>query len=508
MKFLTLLSCICISIFSLNAQDGTLDLNFGDNGITIMPYFGENAQIQSILKLGNEIYAAGYTKEDNEDFSIVKLDLAGNQIADFGDNGLLRFSLFSGFGQCSKLLQHPDGDIIVIGWDRNIGKVQYVILKMDRDGNLDLNYGEDGISSGNWSGSSFAESQIRDAVILSDGRLIGVGRSYNGQNTDFVVACFDESGNPCTDFGTDGLITQEFTDGNNFEIAMEVAKDADDNLYVGGNYRNLQEGAYRLVKYDSAGNLLPSFGSSGFLDFSDPSNPVRSLGDISIDKNNRLVVSGQVNANNRYAFIRRYDLDGNADNSFGNNGIVTITAVNTFGIDDAHILNDNSIILAGSTSGFGTRQILAKIDNTGDLVSSFGNNGITSELFESTFNGISEIAVDADGIFAGGYTHNGDNFKLAVSKFSGLFVSTKENFYSNLDMDVFPNPVGEILNIEHQVQIHSLRILDNSGKEIYTLNSKNLEKNVSVPVHDWQSGIYHVILISEQGSNKTKFIKL
>ncbi len=505
MKTHLLIAIFSLLSFAFFAQDGTLDTSFGNGGTVRIPYYEKDAQILTILKVDDAIFSGGYTKETKEDFTIVKMDLDGNLDSNFGENGTLRFVIGQGFGRCSKLLQHPDGGLLAIGWDRNGNKDEYILIKMDINGNLDTSFGDAGIASGNWSSSSYAESEIADAAFLSDGRLIASGRSYNGSNTDFVVACYDADGNPCADFGTNGIIIQLFNDTDHWEIAQELVVDYQDNIYVSGENRDDED---LVVKYDSNGDLVSSFGTEGILVFTHSTHETTDIGDLAVDYNNRLLVSGIVNMNSNFGYIARYDNNGNLDTSFGNQGEVVLSSVNSLRITDAKIIDDNALLVVGKTSGFATKQILAKLDNTGNLVTNFGINGIATLQLASTFTTAAEMAIDAESIYVGGDTYESDYFEFAVTKYSNQLVNSEDIFDDQLKINLYPNPVANQLYLGVEDGMKSINIYDTNGKMIYTEEWSQAQYNHDINTNAWHNGIYSILVKSGNNLKTIRFVKI
>ncbi|MEI7486968.1 MAG: T9SS type A sorting domain-containing protein [Chryseobacterium sp.] len=79
---------------------------------------------------------------------------------------------------------------------------------------------------------------------------------------------------------------------------------------------------------------------------------------------------------------------------------------------------------------------------------------------------------------------------------------SKTNMMTNNSIDVYPNPVSDVLNIKSNVKIEKVEIFDISGKKInIVLNSDKIDVR-SIP-----SGSYIVIIETKEGKNTKKFIK-
>jgi len=492
---------------ALSAQDGALDPSFANNGILVQPYFNDDAEIISMVLKDNHLYAAGFTHEDNEDMSIIKVDLNGDLDETFGEMGLLRFPLGSGFGRGTKLLEHPDGDLVCIGWDRYISKDQYVILKIDKDGNLDTNFAEAGIATGVWSNSSFAEEEMVDGLFLSDERLIVAGSSYNGQNRDFLVACFNADGTSCSDFGTDGYFTQTTTESSGSEYAYAIAADANDNLYVGGRVSISGEpNLYLIFKYDSGGNLDASFGDGGRIVFGTDDSETQSLRSMVIDNQGRLLVAGSTETNQTYFFLQRFDLNGNPDTGFGDNGSVIMTAVQDALINDVKVLSNDQIVAAGRTFGFATRLVTTRFNDDGVPDFIFGNNGTVTTLVESTFNGIRSIVTDDESaVYAGGYGYDGNEYKMVIAKYTNLDVSIADIPLSDENFKLSPNPAENSVYLELPLKADRIHIVNMLGQAFETVNYSSKQYNLNL--ESLTKGSYLIVAETSEGLMKSILVK-
>ncbi|AZA53716.1 T9SS type A sorting domain-containing protein [Chryseobacterium sp. G0201] len=79
---------------------------------------------------------------------------------------------------------------------------------------------------------------------------------------------------------------------------------------------------------------------------------------------------------------------------------------------------------------------------------------------------------------------------------------SKTNMMTNNIIDIYPNPVSDLLNIKSNVKIEKVEIFDISGKKInIVLNSNKIDVK-SIP-----SGSYIVIIETKEGKTTKKFIK-
>ena len=80
-----------------------------------------------------------------------------------------------------------------------------------------------------------------------------------------------------------------------------------------------------------------------------------------------------------------------------------------------------------------------------------------------------------------------------------------KDFSSTNEINIFPNPTSDILNIENinNIDIVSVNLIDLLGKTIFTKKNENLK---SIDVSEFPSGLYILELTSKNGDTSTKKI--
>ena len=143
----------------LNAQPGSLDGKFGENGKVFIPYKG--GLVRRAIQLNN-----GNTLHQSYNLMIeIKND--GNVDSSFGNKGIVKFEQENEFYAYS-LTQQEDGKIIVGGNDFD-GKV--VLYRCNSNGDLDHEFGKSGkvITKLNGVGSAYALATQPDGRIVVSG---------------------------------------------------------------------------------------------------------------------------------------------------------------------------------------------------------------------------------------------------------------------------------------------------------------------------------------------------
>lgn len=95
---------------------------------------------------------------------------------------------------------------------------------------------------------------------------------------------------------------------------------------------------------------------------------------------------------------------------------------------------------------------------------------------------------------------------LTNSEVLNLYNSTlsNNNFDNNTKINIYPNPVNEILNLSNIETIEKLTIYDVTGKNV--LEIKDIS-NHQIDVSSLEKGVYFIDIKTQNGSFKEKFVK-
>src|SRR5215471_5397208 len=179
-----------------------------------------------------------------------------------------------------------------------------------------------------------------------------------------------------------------------------------------------------LITPQSPGDLDPSFGNNGVLQFS-ISDQGTTPNSMAVQQDGKIVIGGQYGVNQSgtvvmHSFLVRLNDNGGFDPGFGTNGIVTLN-LNSGGdaINTLKLQADGKIVFAGSAnnSAGGTDFMVGRTNSDGSVDSSFGAGGFANHsggraLCMDIRSGDGEIAV-AGATSVGGATSN-DNLGDAI----------------------------------------------------------------------------------------------
>ncbi|MEM1324215.1 MAG: T9SS type A sorting domain-containing protein [Bacteroidota bacterium] len=466
----------------LSAQDGSLDPAFGNNGLVVIDDSNGDARLLSVLKSGDQLMATGHTTVDGQEvITIVRFNLNGSLDMGFSNSGYVNVPLGTGNGRATSIIEQVDGKFIVGGYARFSNKEQYVLIRILADGTLDSSFGVDGVATGSFSQSSFAEDEIDALALMSDGRIVVAGRSYNGQDPDGFIACFNTDGSLNTDFGTDGFVLVRFDISPPSEQITAMVIDAEDNIIVGGTVATgfNTERAQFLRKIKSDGEVDLSFGDEGSVVLAIDPDVAAGMNTMALDNEGRILTAGGAfdfdEIDNDF-FLTRYLPNGSADPAFGNDGLVILRRGSNEAVFDLQVGPTGDIFAAGSTGGFPSSFAIVRLGNNGQQDLSFGDNGWALAQAVFGFNSLQSIVLDEACIYGAGYVQEDDEWKIALGKFinQGL-VNTTEPFLQENTLILSPNPTTEQFQLSFELSKEenlSIQLYDAQGRAISELLSR------------------------------------
>ena len=340
-------------------KNGMLDSSFSADGKLVTDIDTNNENATSVaIQTDGKIVAAGYHHNgSNFDFAIIRYNSNGTFDPTFNSNGVVLTNVGSGNDYIYSLAIQPDGKIVVAGTASNGTDLDFALARYNTNGSLDNTFGTAGITITDFGSGNDIVNSLR---ILPDGRLIAAGGSENGTDDDFALACYTQVGTLAISFGNNGLVTTDFGSGD--DIANSVFDNLSGTIMVAGSSENGADRDFILARYEEDGELDTSFNGVGYV--------TTAIGDNHDDAHSvfpqpdgNLVVSGSTWNGNDWDFaLCRYTTEGDLDNTFGTNGIVT-TDIGTYddGVNSSAILPEGSVIVVGySGNGTDADFVLAK----------------------------------------------------------------------------------------------------------------------------------------------------
>jgi uncharacterized delta-60 repeat protein len=305
--------------------------------------------------------------------------------------------------------------IVVVGGscDSALSKCDFAVTRYTITGTLDSTFATGGIVTttvGNM-------SQGHSVVIQSDGKIVAVGSSWGGSNSDFALARYNSDGSLDTSFGLEGIVT---TTIGGVDSGHSGAIQSDGKIVVVG----ASESHFAVARYTATGTLDSTFGSGGIV--TTAIGTAMSAGrSVVLLPDDRIVVAGSNwSADNSDFTVVRYNSDGNLDTGFGSSGIVVTDLGGSRTHDEAHavvVQSDGRIVVGGTSCcpSYDYHDLaVARYLGDGSLDSSFGDGGIVITSLGTGDEVGNSVTIQSDSnIVLVGFTYNGSNHDFVITRY-------------------------------------------------------------------------------------------
>lgn len=389
---------LLISTMAGQAAEGDLDVTFGGDG-KVTTGFEYSASIADVaMQSDGRIVAVGWTGTlDHFDFAVVRYQLNGILDTSFGNGGKVTLDFPTDHDDAANAVAiQSDGKIVVAGESvyTFLLNVRFAIARYTTNGSLDSTFGVGGKIITDFGQASW--DGIRDLAIQTDGKLVAVGSTYSDSTGgDFAIVRYDSQGNLDPSFGVGGIVTTDLTGVS--DSANAVALQNDGKILVAGLTANSQK--IGIIRYNPNGSVDSSFGSYGQLTTDIPDNIDGSDVHMALQSDGKIVLSvcGYGPEYVEDSFLMRYNKNGILDTTFGNDGIVNVDFTNQNEIHGIAVQPDSKILIAGWGFTQSYDFLLARYFPTGVLDLSFGSNGyITTDFANLSNDGTNTIEIEND----------------------------------------------------------------------------------------------------------------
>jgi len=439
---------ITISLTSFS-QSGNLDLSFGIAGkVTTAVGNGNDVGSAIAVQSDGKIVVTGNTYNGtNFDIVVLRYNTNGTLDNTFGTSGKVTTAIGSGTETGNAVAVQTDGKIIVAGYSYTGTNADFAVVRYNANGTLDNTFGTLGkVVTPIGSAADIAYGM----VLQADGKIVLVGNSLNGTNSDFALVRYTTTGVLDATFGTGGKVTTPV--GSSSDYAYSVLVQPDGKLIAGGWSNDGFNINFALVRYTINGGLDNSFGTAGIATATGggADNYGRC---IALQADGKVVMTGDVTNGADYNFgTTRFNSNGMVDNTFGTAGIVN-TSLGS-GDDDPYglvVQRDGKILVAGASFNganfdFASVRYLAN----GSMDNTYGNAGKVITSLGSGSDYCNAILLQADNkVVLAGYSANGINDDVALLRYSNVLLGITKNNSSQNDWIIYPNPGEGVLQLKN-----------------------------------------------------------
>jgi uncharacterized delta-60 repeat protein len=175
-----------VSDFALTRlrSDGTPDLTFGSQGKVITALSrGEDQVNDLVIDASNRIVAAGRT---GQNYAIARYNVDGSLDRTFDRDGEVTTDFFGFDDWGNSVAIQPDGKIVVAGWaSPHFSSPNFGLARYNSDGSLDNSFGANGKLITDFSG----QSALANALVLQpDSKVVLLGTTFTNVASSFALA--------------------------------------------------------------------------------------------------------------------------------------------------------------------------------------------------------------------------------------------------------------------------------------------------------------------------------
>ena len=272
----------------------------------------------------------------------------------------------------SDLLIQSSNRFIITGWENSSVGNQIWVKSLSSDGKPDSAFADNGVFRVTLGGNN--NRGITAVSVETDKLLIGINTGHNS-NTNFGILRLKSDGTLDNNFGTGGLVIAE---SDSIDQLQQIAIQPDGKVILGGTRFNGGTVDVLIARYNEDGSIDQSFGNNGTVSIDIGTGSSDFLTDIALDSNSNILASGHTDSAGHFdIFVSRFDAAGNLDTSFGTQGTTLIDFGGNDAATDLLIQEDGKIIVVGRGDN-GMRAptlIAARLLDSGILDDSFSGDG-------------------------------------------------------------------------------------------------------------------------------------
>ena len=363
-------------------------------------------------------------------FKIAASAQPGTLDLNFGNQGIVMPKTYT--GEFKDILVQQNGKIVAVGEGGTSELSGFLIARFNLDGTPDTTFGNNGIVITSFPGAS--GNHLRKAILTGDDYILAVGEiNIRGKDNNLAIAKYKNNGTLDSSFGTFGLVTTQI---NNYETPCGIGLQNDGKIVVGGiavdtKWEDKDFDRIFLIRYISNGSIDKSFGNNG--QYIDTIFDPIEVGGFSVLPDDKILIGGNYTLNKSHAFfVRKYLGNGFPENSFGSLGesLFMFSDERESQLAGLAIQSDGKILAAGETNStigpYLPEASIVRFTPEGVIDISFGNNGLSILHFPNNDGSeINDITLQNDNKIIGAVRNFESIYPQSYSYFS--VVRMKEN---------------------------------------------------------------------------------
>lgn len=282
-------------------------------------------------------------------------------------------------------------------------------------GEFDYEFGDYGLVFEELNNLSVFLTGKSSLALQSDGKSVVFTQYSDGGRAEILLMRHNTDGTIDTSYGENGYVHMAPIGNTDFYSFDSKIVENDNMLILAYTYAYPEGGNMFLMKVDSDGNVVSSFGNNGYVTYNKQANWVLVPRSLAIQEDGKIIVGGEYGEYDYGSCILRFTADGQLDTTFGDNGMVLHESYDSNGWqvmavgESVSVGPDGRIYLSGwevtpdEEWGSPYSSKIICVDQNGDFVTTFGDNGVWEYSFSEVIDFINACKVMDDGklLFAG-----------------------------------------------------------------------------------------------------------
>ena len=368
--------------------------------------------------------AGGYVTHNSgeKEAVILAIDKTGVLVTSFGNAGAAIYDIDgnggsgNGGADITGIKYEPIKNEIILSGTTGISATEKLFSAriLTADGSLDSTYGVSGVNIV----SGISGKQFAKAATIDSNDTVWIAGANDDSNTKPFVTAIDDQAALFTNFADVGYLTFNTISAESDDQSMQVLQLS--NGAHAGKYilasTTQSSSIIKLVltRFTIAGSIDTSFSKTGHKEIAiDLSSSDIALAELNTGS---LVITGTKNkTGGEEGFVAKVDQNGDLDTSFATDGIysTSITGAEKLNLTDLAI-DDGNIVAIGSAVMSGTpRAFIMMLESDGSLEDDFGDDGV---ILGSPFEYYKSIYINDDDIFIGGKSVSGATSEIIALK--------------------------------------------------------------------------------------------